>query len=116
MGPQNIQFPLRPLLRNKVTKFSTNFYYHLLVHEDGSMAPLSLHLHQGLSPEEWDLPANAAHYTIHYQSEYSKMGGISVADREGTTLFKTFENPNFDSTCTVSLDEGEVIVGFKSLV
>jgi hypothetical protein len=37
-----------------------------------------------------------------------------MVDRKGNTLFKTFDSPYADASHTISLAEGESIVGFRS--
>jgi hypothetical protein len=37
-----------------------------------------------------------------------------MVDRKGNTLFKTHDHPNADASHTISLEEGESIVGFRS--
>ena len=37
-----------------------------------------------------------------------------MVDRKGNTLFKTYDHPLADASHTISLQEGESIVGFRS--
>ena len=57
-----------------------------------------------------------AQVILHYDREYNGMCGISMVDRKGNTLFKTYDHPRVDALHTISLEEGESIVGFRSCV
>ena len=71
----------------------------------------------GVTAKEWELPTSAAKYTFHFDSRSNSLIGISVLNLDGKTLFRTHEHQlgNMgESSFTISLDEGEVIVGLHS--
>jgi hypothetical protein len=79
------------------------------------MDPLSLDLSPGQSAKVFKVPVGqVAQVILHYQKWDNYLCGISMVDRKGNTLFKTYEPPYADASHTISLEEGESIVGFRS--
>ena len=77
------------------------------------MDPLAL-LSYGQSASVFKVPVGqVAQVILHYRSNTNKMCGISMVDRQGNTLFKTYDW-GADASHTISLEEGESIVGFRS--
>ena len=59
-------------------------------------------------------PDNVGKVTIHYDSDYNDLCGISVFDRKGNRLFKTYDSEYADKDHTIELLPGERWVGVKS--
>ena len=88
--------------------------YTTFKYRDGSMTPLSLRLSKGKSASVFKVPVGqVAQVILHYYSESNWLCGISMVDRKGNTLFKTYDW-GADASHTISLEEGESIVGFRS--
>ena len=79
------------------------------------MAHLDLKLKAGQSPKVFFVPeGQVAQVILHYESVTNCLYGISMVDRKGNTLFTTYDSPDADASHTISLQEGESIVGFRS--
>lgn len=59
-------------------------------------------------------PDNVGKVTIHYDSSDNWLCGISVFDRKGNRLFKTYDHEYADKDHTIELLPGERWVGVKS--
>ena len=79
------------------------------------MADLDLPLADGESPSVFFVPeGQVAQVILHYRSEHNDLWAISMVDRKGNTLFKTYDSEHADASHTISLEQGESIVGFRS--
>ena len=83
------------------------------MHSDSSTADLDLKPDVGESLTEFEVPLHqVGEITFHYYGGSNNLDGISMKDRRGNLLFETFDDA--DREHTVSLEDGEVIVGFMS--
>ena len=99
-----------PVIEVHTNKARTSFKYR-----DGSMAPLNLVLDDDEPPSVFKVPVGqVAQVIIHHESTQNFLCGISMVDRKGNTLFKTWDDKDADASHTISLEEGESIVGFRS--
>ena len=113
-GEQNAE-TASPDIGNPVIEVHTDGRnYTSFKYRDGSMAPLSLCLDAGKPAKVFKvLVGQVAQVILHYHSESNSLWGISMVDRKGNTLFKTYDK-DADASHTISLEEGESIVGFRS--
>jgi hypothetical protein len=99
-----------PVIEVHANEWRTSFKYR-----DGSMDSPSLCLPPGKSASVFSVPVGqVAQVILHYESGNNYLWGISMVDRKGNTLFKTYDHPWADASHTISLEEGESIVGFRS--
>ena len=83
--------------------------------KDGSMPDLDLDLDDGKSASVFKVPeGQVAQVILHYWRLANFLCAISMVDRKGNTLFKTYDSPSADASHTISLEQGEAIVGFRS--
>ena len=89
-GPHNFVFPLDSQFSfsNYIKVIYTDSYWHSFSTADGSSDQLDLSTR---TPSEFVMPEpdNVGKVTIHYDSRYNVLLGISVFDRKGNRLFKT---------------------------
>jgi hypothetical protein len=79
------------------------------------MADLKLKLRDGESPLVLKVPeGQVAQIILHYRFNDNGLVAISMVDRNRKTLFKTDGSKYADASHTISLEEGESIVGFRS--
>jgi hypothetical protein len=114
-GEQNAETQ-SPDIGNPVIEVHTNgLDRSVFKYRDGSMVPLDLWLSPGQSAKVFKVPVGqVAQVILHYQRNTNALGGISMVDRKGNTLFKTYDSTFADASHTISLEEGESIVGFRS--
>jgi hypothetical protein len=113
-GEQNAETSC-PDIDNPVIEVHTDCNYTTFKYRDGSMDPLPLGLKAGQSAKVFKVPVGqVAKVILHHQSDSNWLCGISMVDRKGNTLFETFDHPFADRSHTISLEEGESIVGFRS--
>jgi hypothetical protein len=104
-----------PDIGNPIIEVHTNRWRTTFKYRDGSMAPLSLELYSWEKVNVFKVPVGqVAQVILHYESKYNRLWGISMVDRKGNTLFKTCDDEDADASHTISLQEGESIVGFRS--
>jgi hypothetical protein len=114
-GEQNAE-TASPDIGNPVIEVHTNGPFTSFKYRDGSMASLDLKLPAGKSAKVFKVPVGqVAQVILHYFSSDNWLCGNSMVDRKGNTLFKTFDC-GADESHTISLEEGESIVGFRSRV
>ena len=113
-GEQNAWTP-SPSIKNPIIEIHTIFDRITFKFKDGSMAHLDLCINPGTSASVFKVPeGQVAKVILHYESEYNNLLAISMVDRKGNTLFKTWDHPLADASHTISLQVGESIVGFRS--
>ena len=114
-GEQNAWTP-SPSIKNPIIEIHTDGgAWITFKFKDGSMAHLTLKLKDGESPSVFFVPeGQVAQVILHYNIYSNGLKGISMVDRKGNTLFKTYDSEFADASHTISLEQGELIVGFKS--
>ena len=72
------------------------------------MAHLDLKLPAGKSAWGFKVPeGQVAQVTLDYKSKFNMLCSISMVDRWGNTLFKTWDSEYADATHTIWLEAGE---------
>ena len=95
-----------------MTKLLTHIYFHLPVLKDGQSPSLSLGLAAGKPASEFEIPESQVDLiTLHYRRSDNWLLAITMADRHGNNLLKTFDSPIAYETYSISLREGEKLVG-----
>jgi len=106
-----------PSYDNPIVEIHTDGFNDITFkYKDGSMAHPNFKPIQNRSVSVFKVPEGQVAQISLYRgsSGECELSGFRMVDRRGNSLFRTFRSKHSDCEETISLEEGELIVGYRS--